>query len=132
METMDIINDETTTKDAGQINGMLVALGKHLLKRAHHTDWLGMEVLARTCRAEGIHLDGKGPTAEHLESALKGYFKANGELYQDGVNAEGYDRRVDWDLLFMARFHRYDPNQRTPGMVALGFHHDLLPATCSD
>ena len=31
MTTMDIINNGTTAKDTGQITGLLVALGQHLL-----------------------------------------------------------------------------------------------------
>jgi hypothetical protein len=112
---MNITDTTATSKDRQPIADLLVRLGKVLLKSTHHTDWLDTDSLVEVCKANDLRFNDTQPTHTELESLLKEYFSAVEELYQEGVNVVGFPRRSGWDLVFMVRFDRYNPEHyRTP------------------
>jgi hypothetical protein len=110
-------NIDQTPLEAGQVAALLVSLGKRLLKTTHHTEWLDMGAVASLCKEHKIQFNGSSVTAEAIESALRNFFRRQEEMYAEGVNAVGYERRVEWELVFMIRMYRY--------------HQDQHPATIS-
>jgi hypothetical protein len=110
-------NIDQTPQEAGQVAAFLVSLGKRLLKTTHHTDWLDMDAVANVCKEHKIQFNGYPVTAEAIESELRKFFSTQEEMYAEGVNAVGHERRVEWELVFMIRMYRY--------------HQDQHPATIS-
>ena len=79
------------------------------MKDNRQSEWLDMEMLSEFCKDKHILLQGNVPTAQELETELMPFFKQIDELYADGVNVIWNNCRVGWELIFMVRFYRYNP-----------------------
>lgn len=87
------------------VTKLLRDLGKMLLKDPRNAEWLDMDQLSHIWRERGLTLDGKYPTTDELETALRKLFGDSDEFCVDGISVTGYCRRVGWDLVFMVRFY---------------------------
>jgi hypothetical protein len=108
-------NTVTPTTKASSITELLSTLGKLMLKDPKNAEWLDMGQLSHICRERGLTLDGKYPTTDELETALRKLFGDADEFCVDGISVTGYYRRVGWDLVFMVRF--YPDVHRSPVTV---------------
>lgn len=97
----------TVITDPKPITAFLVQLGKVLLAHTHHTEWLDAETITGLAKAHQIQLDNQTLTPGELEPLLMEYFATTPELFEDGVSAVGFNRRVGWDLMFLIRFDRF-------------------------
>ena len=100
---METTNQVTPIKEACPVAKLLKDLGTTLLRDSRNAEWLDMDQLSRHCRERGLKLDGKYPTADELETALRKLFGDSDEYCVDGISVTGYFRRVGWDLGFMVR-----------------------------
>lgn len=124
------MNNTITTHDTTHPTiRFLIELGTAILKQKQRTDWLDSDALVKLADEHSIDYKGKLTEAE-LDKELRAIFKAGDELYVNGINVIGWERRVEWDLVFMVRFYPYNPaqylkdQQQQPNYV--------LDSVCSD
>ena len=123
-------NDTTnliTTTEACPIASFLVQLGNVLLKEEKQ-EWLDMDKLSELCKAHKIQLNGDYPGSDELESALRKLFGNKDELFAEGVNVVGYDRKIGWEFAFMVRFYKYNPNWKVTPLSSFNTYTEDLHA----
>lgn len=102
---MTITKNPTPAEKACPITDLLVTVGKSLLKQGKTVDWLDLEQFCTACEKRDLQLDGKTPTPQQLEPALREMFTEKDEICSDGISITGLLRRVKWDDVFVLRFH---------------------------
>lgn len=98
-------NTVTPTTKVSSIAESLSTLGKLMLKDPKNAEWLDVEQICAICRNRELLMDGRIPTSDELEAALRNLFEKSDEFCVDGILVTGYSRRVGWDLVFMLRFY---------------------------
>jgi hypothetical protein len=131
-DTTDTIDNVSVTTDPMPIATFLVQLGKVLLSKTHHTEWLDADTIATLSQDHQIQLNGTIPTPGELEPLLMEYFSKRDEVFEEGVSAVGYNRRVGWDLVFMVRFDRFRVGCQTHFLGMLDMDDDARVPTFHD
>ena len=110
-DSVDSRSNASSSPEAYPIIPFLVRLG-NLVLQTDKREWMTVEDLYELAGCNNMKIGAADLQCGDLESQLLELFRDREEIYTEGVNVIGCLRREKWDLVFMLRFYRYNPDWR--------------------